>query len=203
MTPNRRRWHHQHTADGQEAEGNSIDVGGPGPAFLGMVEMQKVHLAQARARHGAIMNNMPAAQVDEDRAAFDKQLEAVRIGTVAAFELTGFTETGKNPLDGSCIHRVAGDRADIGFDALHAVARVPIADMIDRHPGDDIDQRQADAEEMTRRLAAEEGIFAGVSSGGSVAAALRLSEEVENAVIVAIICDRGDRYLSTGIFPAD
>ena len=67
----------------------------------------------------------------------------------------------------------------------------------------EMDVSQADAEEMTRRLAAEEGIFAGVSSGGSVAAALRLSEEVENAVIVAIICDRGDRYLSTGIFPAD
>lgn len=67
----------------------------------------------------------------------------------------------------------------------------------------EMDVSQADAEEMTRRLAAEEGIFAGVSSGGSVAAALRLSEEVENAVIVAIICDRGDRYLSTGVFPAD
>ena len=61
---------------------------------------------------------------------------------------------------------------------------------------------QADAEDTTRRLAREEGIFAGVSSGGSAWAALRLSEEVKNAVIVCIICDRGDRYLSTGIFPA-
>jgi cysteine synthase B len=67
----------------------------------------------------------------------------------------------------------------------------------------EMDVGQADAEEMTRRLAAEEGIFAGVSSGGSVAAALRLSAEVEDAVIVAIICDRGDRYLSTGVFPAE
>ena len=58
------------------------------------------------------------------------------------------------------------------------------------------------AEETTRRLAAEEGIFAGVSSGGSVHAALRISAEVEDAVIVAIICDRGDRYLSTNVFPA-
>ncbi len=73
------------------------------------------------------------------------------------------------------------------------------SELVDR----EMDVSQADAEEMTRRLAAEEGIFAGVSSGGSVAAALRLSEEVENAVIVAIICDRGDRYLSTGVFPAD
>ncbi|WP_137939473.1 cysteine synthase CysM [Chitinivorax sp. B] len=61
---------------------------------------------------------------------------------------------------------------------------------------------QAEAEEMTRRLAREEGIFAGISSGGALAAALRLSAEVEGATIVSIVCDRGDRYLSTGVFPA-
>ncbi|MGQ5524802.1 cysteine synthase CysM [Chitinimonas sp. PSY-7] len=61
---------------------------------------------------------------------------------------------------------------------------------------------QQEAEEMTRRLAAEEGIFAGVSSGGAMAAALKLSAEVQNAVIVSIVCDRGDRYLSTGVFSA-
>ena len=61
---------------------------------------------------------------------------------------------------------------------------------------------QAEAEEMTRRLAAEEGIFAGISSGGALAVALRLAREAENATIVSIVCDRGDRYLSTGIFPA-
>ncbi len=65
-----------------------------------------------------------------------------------------------------------------------------------------VDVSQADAEDTTRRLARDEGIFAGVSSGGSTWAALSLSEEVKNAVIVCIICDRGDRYLSTGIFPA-
>ncbi|MEJ2793738.1 cysteine synthase CysM [Iodobacter sp. LRB] len=58
------------------------------------------------------------------------------------------------------------------------------------------------SEETTRRLAREEGIFAGISSGGALAAALQLSQEVENAVIVSIVCDRGDRYLSTGVFPA-
>ncbi len=63
-----------------------------------------------------------------------------------------------------------------------------------------IDISQAESEQTMRRLAKEEGIFCGVSSGGSIAAALRLSREVENAVIVAIICDRGDRYLSTGVF---
>ena len=62
----------------------------------------------------------------------------------------------------------------------------------------DIGQRES--EETMRRLAREEGIFAGVSSGGAIAAALRISAEVENAVIVAIVCDRGDRYLSTGVF---
>ncbi len=66
-----------------------------------------------------------------------------------------------------------------------------------------IEVSQADAEEMTRRLAREEGIFAGVSSGGAVWAALRLSRETRNATIVTIVCDRGDRYLSTGVFPAD
>ena len=60
---------------------------------------------------------------------------------------------------------------------------------------------QANAEEMTRRLAREEGLFAGISSGGAVAVALRISKELKNAVIVTIICDRGDRYLSTGVFP--
>ena len=61
---------------------------------------------------------------------------------------------------------------------------------------------QEEAEETTRLLAAREGIFCGISSGGAVAAALRISAEVEDAVIVTIVCDRGDRYLSTGVFPA-
>ena len=65
-----------------------------------------------------------------------------------------------------------------------------------------IDVSQALAEQTARDLAAREGIFGGVSSGGAVAAALRLSQEVSGAVIVAIVCDRGDRYLSTGVFPA-
>jgi cysteine synthase B len=60
---------------------------------------------------------------------------------------------------------------------------------------------QKDAEKMTRRLAAEEGIFAGISSGGALYAALQLAKGLENAVIVSIVCDRGDRYLSTGVFP--
>ena len=63
-----------------------------------------------------------------------------------------------------------------------------------------VDMGQQEAEDTMRRLAREEGIFCGVSSGGAVAAALRLNAELENAVIVVIICDRGDRYLSTGVF---
>ena len=65
-----------------------------------------------------------------------------------------------------------------------------------------MDISQAESEQTMRRLAAEEGIFCGVSSGGSVAAALKLAATLENATIVAIICDRGDRYLSTGVFDA-
>lgn len=70
------------------------------------------------------------------------------------------------------------------------------ASMVDRV----IDTGQQAAEQTTLALAAQEGIFCGISSGGAVAAALKLSAQVENAVIVSIICDRGDRYLSTGVF---
>ncbi|EEF80219.1 cysteine synthase CysM [Methylophaga thiooxydans] len=65
-----------------------------------------------------------------------------------------------------------------------------------------LDVTQQEAEETMRQLASQEGIFAGVSSGGALAAALKVSAQVENAVIVSIVCDRGDRYLSTGVFPA-
>ena len=67
----------------------------------------------------------------------------------------------------------------------------------------EMDVNQGEAEEMTRRLAREEGIFAGISSGGAVAAALRLAAGLSAGVVVAIICDRGDRYLSTGVFPPE
>ena len=60
---------------------------------------------------------------------------------------------------------------------------------------------QAEAEEMTRRMAREEGIFAGISSGGAMHVALRISREIKNSVIVTVVCDRGDRYLTTGVFP--
>jgi cysteine synthase B len=65
-----------------------------------------------------------------------------------------------------------------------------------------IEVTQQESEEMARRLAAEEGIFAGISSGGGLAAAMKVSAEAKDAVIVHIVCDRGDRYLSTGVFPA-
>jgi cysteine synthase B len=74
---------------------------------------------------------------------------------------------------------------------IYDPARVDRIILVDQHA----------AEETTRALAAKEGIFAGVSSGGAVYAALQLAQEVENAVIVVIVCDRGDRYLSTGVFP--
>ena len=75
--------------------------------------------------------------------------------------------------------------------------------IFDRKRVDRIEQvSQADAEAMTRRLAEEEGIFAGVSAGGACVVALRIAQEVTKATIVFIVCDRGDRYLSTGVFPA-
>jgi cysteine synthase B len=63
-----------------------------------------------------------------------------------------------------------------------------------------MDVNQRTAEQTTRELAIKEGIFAGVSSGGAVASAIELSKKIDNAVIVTVICDRGDRYLSTGVF---
>jgi len=67
---------------------------------------------------------------------------------------------------------------------------------------EELDVTQVEAESTMRKLATEEGIFCGISSGGAVAAAVKLSEQLENATIVVIICDRGDRYISTGVFPA-
>ena len=87
---------------------------------------------------------------------------------------------------------------------IPGIRRWPQAYLPEIYSSDRVDRvmdiAQSESEAMMRRLAREEGIFAGVSSGGAVAAALRLSAEVEHAVIVAIICDRGDRYLSTGVF---
>ncbi len=89
--------------------------------------------------------------------------------------------------------------------SIPGIRRWPVAylpSIYDAHRVDRIlDVSQQAAEETTRALAAREGIFAGISSGGAVAAALQLSGELHDAVIVAIICDRGDRYLSTGVFP--
>lgn len=96
---------------------------------------------------------------------------------------------GLQPLDGS---------------SIPGIRRWPEAYLPDIYDAARVDRvldiSQQESEETMRRLAAEEGIFAGVSSGGAIAASLRISREVENAVIVAIICDRGDRYLSTGVF---
>ena len=66
-----------------------------------------------------------------------------------------------------------------------------------------VEVAQSDAEEMTRKLAREEGIFAGISSGGAMWVSLEISKKAESATIVSIVCDRGDRYLSTGVFPAE
>ncbi|MGB5063061.1 MAG: cysteine synthase CysM [Candidatus Competibacter sp.] len=96
---------------------------------------------------------------------------------------------GVQPTEGSCI-------AGIRRWPLEYLPKVFDPARVDRT----LDVDQAEAEEITRRLAREEGICCGVSAGGAVAVALRLAREIENAVIVTIICDRGDRYLSTGLF---
>lgn len=95
----------------------------------------------------------------------------------------------------------AGDQ-----DSIPGIRRWPkeyLPDIFDASRVDQLmDVTQEEAEVTMRRLASEEGIFCGVSSGGAAAAALKLSEHVENATIISIVCDRGDRYISTGVFPA-
>ncbi len=99
---------------------------------------------------------------------------------------------GLQPLEGSSIPGIRR-WPEAYLPAIYDAARVDLV----------LDISQQESERTMRRLAREEGIFCGVSSGGCVAGALRLSRELENAVIVAIICDRGDRYLSTGVFAGD
>jgi cysteine synthase B len=98
---------------------------------------------------------------------------------------------GVQPKDGACIPGIRRWPQEY-------LPKIYLPERVDRI----IDVSQEDAETTTRALAAREGIFAGVSSGGAVAAALQLSREVQHAVIAVIICDRGDRYLSTDVFPA-
>lgn len=101
--------------------------------------------------------------------------------------------------------RIIGCQPEEGSQ-IPGIRKWPAAYLPKIYDGSRVDQTenvsQSEAEQMTRRLAREEGIFAGISSGGAVHVALRIAETVENAVIVSIICDRGDRYLSTGVFPA-
>ena len=101
--------------------------------------------------------------------------------------------------------RIIGCQPEEGSQ-IPGIRKWPEAYLPKIYDGSRVDQvenvSQRHAEEMTRRLAREEGIFAGISSGGSLAVALRIAAQVENAVIVSIVCDRGDRYLSTGVFPA-
>ena len=90
----------------------------------------------------------------------------------------------------------------VAFRAIQGIGASFVPGVLNREIYDEVmGIRDEEALAMTRRLAREEGIFCGVSAGGAAWAALQLSRQVENAVIVTIICDRGDRYLSTGVFP--
>ena len=101
--------------------------------------------------------------------------------------------------------RIVGVQPEEGAQ-IPGIRKWPLAYLPKIYDGRNVDSleyvSQHDAEEMTRRLACEEGIFCGISSGGAMAVALRISQRVENATIAFIVCDRGDRYLSTGVFPA-
>ena len=100
--------------------------------------------------------------------------------------------------------RIIGVQPEEGAQ-IPGIRKWPLAYLPKIYNGKNVDSleyvSQRDAEDMTRRLAREEGIFCGISSGGALAVALRISQQVENATIAFIVCDRGDRYLSTGVFP--
>jgi cysteine synthase B len=100
--------------------------------------------------------------------------------------------------------QIIGCQPDEGSQ-IPGIRKWPVAYLPKIYDGKRVDRiesvSQGEAEEMTRRMAREEGIFAGISSGGAMHVALRLSKELKNAVIVTIVCDRGDRYLTTGVFP--
>ena len=124
---------------------------------------------------------------------------------VSAMGTTGtITGTGRYLKEQNADVQIIGVQPEEGA-SIPGIRRWPVEylpsiydpSLVDR----EIDVGQELAEQTTRRLAAEEGIFCGISSGGAVAAALQLGQEIENATIVSIICDRGDRYLSTGVFP--
>ena len=101
--------------------------------------------------------------------------------------------------------QIVGVQPATDRDSIPGIRRWPAAYLPEIFEASRVDQTidisQPEAENTMRRLAKEEGIFCGVSSGGSVAAALKLSQQVQHATIVCIICDRGDRYISTGVFP--
>lgn len=103
----------------------------------------------------------------------------------------GVQVVGVQPCDGASIPGIRKWPAEY----VPAICDFSLIDRI-------MEVNQPAAEEMTRRLAREEGILAGISSGGALCAAVELANEVRDAVIVSIVCDRGDRYLSTGVFPA-
>ncbi len=101
--------------------------------------------------------------------------------------------------------RIIGIQPEEGSQ-IPGIRKWPVEYMPTIYDGNRVDEllfvNQANAEKTTRLLASEEGIFAGISSGGALYSALQLSKKLENAVIVSIVCDRGDRYLSTGVFPS-
>ena len=178
----------------------------------GMEGARDLALQMEREGKGKVLNQF--ANPDNPRAHYESTGPEIWRDTggrvthfVSAMGTTGtITGTGRYLREQQPRPQIVGVQPAEGA-SIPGIRRWPVeyipeifdATLVDR----EMDVTQDEAEEITRRLATEEGIFCGISSGGAVAAALRLSTEVEDAVIVVIICDRGDRYLSTGVFPAD
>ena len=177
----------------------------------GMEGARDIALAMEKAGEGKVLNQFanpdnPAAHVSGTGPEIWRDTQGQVTHFVSSMGTTGtITGTGNYLKSQNAEVQIVGVRPATQQDQIPGIRRwtpeyLPEI-FAEARVDQEIDVTQEESENTMRRLAVEEGIFAGVSSGGAVAAALRLSQTLENATIVAIICDRGDRYISTGVFP--
>nr|CAA6807705.1 MAG: Cysteine synthase B (EC [uncultured Thiotrichaceae bacterium] len=177
----------------------------------GMEGARDIALQMGKEGKGKVLNQFanpdnPSAHVIGTGPEIWRDTEGGVTHFVSAMGTTGtITGTGNYLKSQNAAVRIVGVRPATQEDQIPGIRRWTAEYLpevfAEANVDQEIDVTQWESEETMRQLAIQEGIFCGVSSGGAVAAALRLSQQIENATIVVIICDRGDRYISTGVFP--